>query len=55
MSINILYLIAIALMILGAFSLDLKYGDPARTINLWELGWAFVIIAVAFGRYAVHL
>ena len=41
------YIIAIILMVLGSIPF------PSR-INLWQLGWAFVILAIAFGGYSLH-
>jgi hypothetical protein len=39
---SLFMIIAIILMVLGSIPL------PSR-VNLWQLGWAFVILAVAFG------
>lgn len=55
MVVNIFYLIAILLMIFGACGASVSYGNPTKKIELWQLGWAFVIIAIAFGGYLVHL
>ena len=38
----VLLIVAIILMVLGSIPF------PSR-INLWQLGWAFVILAIAFG------
>ena len=40
-------IIAIILMVLGSVPI------PSR-VNLWQLGWAFVILAIAFGGYSLH-
>jgi hypothetical protein len=45
-----LLIVAIILMVLGSVPL------PSR-VNLWQLGWAFVILAVLFGwtgGYVIH-
>lgn len=43
MSLGLLfYIIAIVLMVLGSCPIPSK-------VNLWQLGWAFVIAAIAFG------
>lgn len=46
---NIFYIIAIILMVLGSF------GVAPRAINLWYLGWAFVICGLVFGGAVVRL
>lgn len=43
----IFYLIAIVLMVLGSCPIPSK-------VSLWNLGWAFVIAAVAFGGAVVR-
>jgi hypothetical protein len=39
--------VAIVLMILGST------GVPSGRVNLWQLGWAFVVIAWAFGGVVI--
>jgi len=39
-----LLLIAVILMVLGSIPI------PSR-VNLWQLGWAFVVMAICFGWY----
>lgn len=40
---TVLYLVAVILMVLGAF----KVGEPK--VDLFKLGWAFALAAFAFG------
>ena len=45
---NVLYTIAIVLMVCAAF------GVSPKGINLWFLGWAFVIAVFAFGSFVIR-